>query len=84
MINLLGTVHVFDVRRKVRDFVVKKNPDVVCVELDEERRNWLMKYGVPSSPEGIAQEFIARFRGAHVGDDMRGAIDGAKEIGLSR
>jgi pheromone shutdown protein TraB len=74
-ITILGTVHVFDLRDKVRRFIIQRSPQVVCVELDEERYRSLV-----SSPNLLSyQEIIARLRGAHAGDDMRGAIDAAKE-----
>jgi pheromone shutdown protein TraB len=74
---IIGTVHVFDLRRKIRDFIVEKKPDAVCIELDEDRYNQLMSYRVFPT----YQEIIAWLHGAHAGDDMRGAIDGSEEIG---
>lgn|GEM_PF-1630336 len=76
-ITILGTAHVFDLRDKVREFVAQRSPQVVCVELDEERYHSLISSANPLT----YQEIIARLRGAHAGDDMRGAIDAAKETG---
>jgi pheromone shutdown protein TraB len=69
MITILGTAHGFIIPRlkeKVKDIIVQKNPEAVCLELDKGRY------------EALRQKENPHFQ---YGDDMRGGMLGAKEVG---
>jgi pheromone shutdown protein TraB len=78
MIYIIGTVHVVDIKEKVKKEIKAIKPDAVAIELDEERYNRLMNSPPPSLRN--PQELIARLYGARAGDDMRGGVEGAKEV----
>jgi pheromone shutdown protein TraB len=69
MITILGTAHGFIIPRlkeKVKDTIVQRNPRAVCLELDKGRYAALRQRGNPHF---------------QYGDDMRGGMLGAKEVG---
>ena len=69
MITILGTAHGFIIPRlkeKVKDTIVQRNPGAVCLELDKRRYETLRQRGNPHF---------------QYGDDMRGGMLGAKEVG---
>ncbi len=69
MITILGTAHGFIIPRlkqKVKDTIVQRNPGAVCLELDKGRY------------EALRQRKNPHFQ---YGDDMRGGMLGAKEVG---
>lgn len=77
MIYIIGTVHVIDIKEKVKEQIQAIKPDAVALELDEERYPRLMN---PPSSSRNPQELIARLYEARAGDDMRGGMEGAKEV----
>ena len=42
MITLIGTGHVFNLSSALKNVFNEKNPDVICVELDQQRLRALM------------------------------------------
>jgi pheromone shutdown protein TraB len=78
MIYIIGTVHVIDIKEKVKSQIQSIKPDAVAIELDGERYNRLVSPSPPSLRN--PQELIARLYGARAGDDMRGGIEGAEEV----
>ncbi|HIH97199.1 MAG TPA: hypothetical protein HA348_06975 [Thermoplasmata archaeon] len=77
MIYIIGTAHVIDIKDRVKEVIRTTKPDAVAVELDEERYQKLM---YSKSSKRNPQEFIASLYGARAGDDMRGGIEGAREV----
>jgi pheromone shutdown protein TraB len=69
MITILGAAHGFIIphlKEKIKDIIVQRNPEAVCLELDRGR-----------------YEALRRKKNPHFqyGDDMRGGMLGAKEVG---
>jgi pheromone shutdown protein TraB len=78
MITLIGTGHVFNLSQALLDIFDKKQPDVLCVELDKQRYGALMlkqsdpeKYEAQSKNLPIIYRLLSRFQ-----DNM------AKEYGV--
>lgn len=42
MITIIGTCHIFDLNNKLLDILKDKKPEIICIELDEERYEMLM------------------------------------------
>ena len=92
MITLIGTGHVFDLSSALIDIFDEKQPDVVCVELDQQRCNALMmKRNHPEAYKNaeknlpIVYKLLARFQesmakeyGVNAGDEMLTAINYAQ------
>ncbi|MDG6229787.1 MAG: TraB/GumN family protein [Candidatus Thermoplasmatota archaeon] len=84
MITLIGTGHVFDLSDQIQDILEEKQPDIVCVELDEKRyASLLMKRNGSKTSDlqkknvsflyqilGRFQEAMAAEYGVHAGDEM--------------
>ena len=86
MITLIGVVHVFDIREKVENALLRINPDLVCIELDRARYQALInKSRKKKSPIiyrmlSAFQKEIAKRYNTKVGEEMLVAIDTAKKI----
>lgn len=92
MITLIGTGHVFDLKDAIIDIFKEKNPDVICVELDNKRLNALIlkktnpeKYKDVTKKNPIIYKILARFQdnmareyGVSAGDEMLTALNYAK------
>lgn len=83
MITIIGTCHVFDLKSRVKDIIVKIGPDAVGVELDQRRFEGLTQKGMPSfNILALIQQAIARRYGVEVGNDMLGGVEGATDLGI--
>lgn len=87
MITLLGTGHVFDLRMRVTEEIVRRMPGVVALELDPGRYRALLappdaKRDAPLAYRAIAnfQEKLANAYGVRAGDEMRAASDAARDL----
>jgi pheromone shutdown protein TraB len=86
MITLIGVGHVFDISKNLENEIIRRNPQVVCVELDPARYQALYakerKGDLPFIYMMMArfQEKIAKKYGAEVGSEMITAIETAKTI----
>lgn len=91
-VTLIGTGHVFDIQRTVRDAILALRPDVVFVELDRGRLQALLyrrKHGRdPPSKGGFVhkklqgfQQGVAGMYGAEVGGEMLAAVDAGQMVG---
>lgn len=87
MITLLGTGHVFDLRMRVTEEIVRRMPGVVALELDPGRYRALLappdsKRDAPLAYRTIAnfQERLANAYGVRAGDEMRAASDAARDL----
>jgi len=88
MITLIGTGHIFDLSSSLIENLDERQPDIICVELDEQRYNALiMKNTSPESYKNtkknvpIIYKLLARFQdsmakeyGVNAGDEMLTAI----------
>lgn len=89
LITLIGTGHVFDIGRRVRDEVRLRAPQVVGVELDAPRFHALRnrnksKKGVPLAYRMLAnfQARLAEEYGVEAGDEMLAAAEEARALGV--
>jgi pheromone shutdown protein TraB len=92
MITLIGTGHVFDLKQQLLEIIDNKKPEVICVELDEERYEMLIvkrlnpkvyntyKEQLPILPKLFLyhQEKIAKADNVNQGDEMLTAVNYAK------
>lgn len=92
MLTLIGTGHVFDLSSSLIKILDEKNPDMICIELDEERYELLInkysdfkKYKNNRKNLPILYKLYARFQnnvakkfGVKSGEDMYTAIKYAK------
>lgn len=86
MITLIGVGHVFDISKNLENEIIKRNPQVVCVELDPARYQAL--YAKDSNRDlpfiymmlARFQEKIAKKYGTEVGSEMLCAIETAKTL----
>ncbi|MGA1822832.1 MAG: TraB/GumN family protein [Thermoplasmatota archaeon] len=89
MITLVGIGHVFSIREAVKQIVYRKNPQAVCIELDKFRFDALEK-GLRGSEDGPfllkrlqkIYDKAAKSQGADVGEEMLGAVEAAKILGI--
>jgi pheromone shutdown protein TraB len=91
VITLIGTGHVFDLRRNLQREVMARAPDVVCLELDPGRMQALLarKRGAKGAPVPYAYKLLAEFqdrmaaeRGIAPGDEMLAAFEAAQGAGI--
>jgi len=96
MITLIGTGHVFDLSKALNVIFDEKQPDVICVELDQQRYNAIIvKQHNPQTYEKSKKNLpfiyrlLARFQdsmaseyGVNAGDEMLTAIKYAQSHGL--
>ena len=80
-VTIIGTGHIFKLREKVRELIQDINPQAVCVELDEGRYGALLLGGRSFHPLALLQRLIARVYHTIPGNDMLGAVEGARDIG---
>jgi len=80
-ITLIGTSHISDVKDRVKEEIIKKRPQVVAIELEQERYKEIISNKRPSQLPGEINEILAGLFGRRSRDDFRGAIEGAKEMG---
>jgi pheromone shutdown-related protein TraB len=92
MITLIGTGHVFDLSKQITDIFDQKQPDILCIELDEQRYQGLMlkqtnsvKYQEASKNQPIIYKLLARFQdgianeyGVKAGQEMITTIEYAQ------
>jgi pheromone shutdown protein TraB len=76
-VYLIGTAHVIDLREEVKSLICAMKPSAVGVELDSERLSKLLK----NEKIGGMQGAIAKLFGTTAGNDMIGAVEGAREVG---
>ena len=81
-VKLIGTGHIFNIREKVRKLIEEERPQAVCVELDEERYRNLLRRTFPADPLALLQALLAAFHGTIPGNDMLGAVEGAKSLNI--
>ena len=69
MITLIGTGHVFNLSSALIDIFDEKNPNVICVELDQQRLNALLlkktdpeRYKEASKNNPFIYKILARFQ----------------------
>ena len=92
MITLIGTGHVFDLRNQILEILDRKQPDLICVELDEKRYAALMQRkngNVKATANknastlyrllGKFQESMAKQYGVQAGDEMLTGIQFAHD-----
>ena len=96
MITLIGTGHVFNLSSALIDIFDEKNPNVICVELDQQRLNALLlkktdpeRYKEASKNNPFIYKILARFQdnmakeyGVSAGDEMLTAIHYAQSHGI--
>jgi len=96
MITLIGTGHIFNLSNAINDTFDERTPDVICVELDQQRYNAIMmKQHNPKAYETAKKNLpfiyrlLARFQdsmaseyGVSAGDEMLTAIKYAQSHGL--
>lgn len=89
MITLIGTGHVFNIGRRVREEIRRRTPQVVGIELDGPRYQALRtknkdRKGTPLVYRLLAdfQTRIANEYGVEAGDEMLAASDEARELGV--
>jgi pheromone shutdown protein TraB len=92
MIILVGTGHVFDLNSALNDLFDEKLPDVICVELDQQRYHSLINKRNESEPSQTPatnlpfvyrlfarfQQSMAKQYGVNAGDEMLTAADYAQ------
>jgi pheromone shutdown protein TraB len=80
VLTLVGTCHVFNIKQRIKNLIIKLKPPAVCVELDKKRFDRLTTRATPMQLAALVQDLIALYYGARAGDDMYGAIEGARQI----
>ena len=80
VLTLVGTCHVFNIKHQIKNLIVQLKPQAVCVELDKKRLDRLTTRTTPMQLAALVQDLIALYYGARAGDDMYGAIEGARQI----
>jgi len=92
MITLIGTGHVFDLSKQITDIFDQKQPNILCIELDEQRYQGLMlkqanpvKYQEASKNQPVIYKLLARFQdgianeyGVKAGQEMITTIEYAQ------
>lgn len=79
-LTIIGTSHISDVKDRVKEEIIKIKPQVVAIELDQERYEEIISNKQPSQLPGEINEILAGLFGRRVRDDFRGAMEGAKEV----
>lgn len=96
MITLIGTGHVFNLSAALNNLFDDKKPDVICVELDQQRLNALIikkndpiRYKNVSKNNPFIYRILAKFQdnmakeyGVSAGDEMLTAIKYAQSNGI--
>lgn len=88
MITLLGVGHVFGLGPRIRQEILARRPDAVCLELDEFRLRALeapVPRRIPPGLYGILAAFqrrIAEAYGGDVGEEMLAAREAGRELGV--
>lgn len=86
MITLVGTGHVFDLRRRVQEEIFRRSPEIVALELDPPRfealRHPERAKGGPAAYRLLAgfQEKMAAKYGVKAGDEMLAAAEAARDL----
>lgn len=89
MITLVGIGHVFSIKDAVKYIIFNRRPHAVCIELDKFRFEMLDK-GIDRSKDAPflmkrlqkVYEKAARSQGATVGEEMLGAVEASREMGI--
>jgi pheromone shutdown protein TraB len=89
MIILVGVGHVFQLRQRIERLVEHRRPDLVCIELDEDRYRYIRQKEREGRYPSMTVALLARFQtrtaemfGTTVGDEMIAAVDAAEELGV--
>ena len=89
MITLVGVGHVFQLRQRIEGLVERRQPDLVCIELDEDRYRFIRQKEREGKYPSMTVALLARFQsrtaemfGTTVGDEMIAAVDAAQELGV--
>jgi pheromone shutdown protein TraB len=89
MITLVGIGHVFSIKDAVKYIIHERRPHAVCVELDKFRFDVLEKgldrsEGAPFLMKRLQKVYdkAASLQGAEVGEEMLGAVEAAKDMGI--
>lgn len=86
VITILGTGHVFDLRRRVQEEIFRRSPEMVALELDPPRfealRHPERAKGGPPVYRLLAgfQERMAKKYGVKAGDEMLAAAEAARDL----
>lgn len=87
-IVLIGVAHVFDIRDKVREIIMRESPMTVALELDSARLEALLSHEESAGNEPFLYQLLARFQknlakefGSEVGSEMIAAASAAKKVG---
>lgn len=89
MIILVGVGHVFRLRQRIEGLVEERRPDLVCIELDEDRYRFIRQKEREGRYPSMTVALLARFQsrtaemfGTTVGDEMIAAVDAAQGLGV--
>lgn len=89
MITLVGVGHVFQLRQRIEALVQHRRPDLVCIELDEDRYRFIRQREQEGKYPSMTVALLARFQsrtaemfGTTVGDEMIAAVDAAQALGV--
>jgi pheromone shutdown protein TraB len=88
MITLIGVGHVFGLDEHVKRIIRERRPNVVCLELDQERFEALRERGErdPNPFFNLLERFqerIAHSFGATPGSEMLAGADAARDVGAN-
>lgn len=89
MITLIGVGHVFGLDEHVKRIIRERRPNVVCLELDQERFEALRERDGERDPNPFFnllerfQERIAHSFGATPGSEMLAGADAARDVGAN-
>jgi len=89
MITLVGVGHVFQLRNRIEGLVQSRRPDLVCIELDEDRYRFIRQKEKEGRYPSMTVALLARFQtktaemfGTTVGDEMIAAVDAAQGLSV--
>jgi len=89
MITLVGVGHVFQLRHRIEGLVESRRPDLVCIELDEDRYRFIRQREKEGRYPSMTVALLARFQtrtaemfGTTVGDEMIAAVDAAQGLSV--
>ncbi|MCU0798260.1 MAG: TraB/GumN family protein [Candidatus Thermoplasmatota archaeon] len=89
MITLVGIGHVFSIRDAVRHIIFSRRPNAVCLELDKLRFEILERGDLGKEDGQLLSKILhgiyekaASAQGATVGEEMLGAADAARDLGV--
>ena len=69
-VTIIGTNHISDVKDRIKEEIIKIKPQVVAIELDQERYEEIISNKQPSQLPGEINEILAGLFGRRVRDDF--------------